>query len=108
MIRILFILLIISNVAYGATYYVCETATGDESGSSYANCMDIADHNADTYTGGDLIYLCGTITSQILTPSSGSDGSPIVYDGDCSGGAAVLDGQDTIGYNGMFRLTGES
>lgn len=65
--------------AWGATYYVADSAAGDGSGDSYANRMSVASHNADTYTAGDVIYLCGTIPSRVTPPNSGSGGTYITY-----------------------------
>jgi hypothetical protein len=47
--------------------------------------MSVASHNAGSFAAGDTIYLCGTITSEIQPPSSGSAaGGRITYDGDDS------------------------
>ena len=35
--------------------------------------MSVARHNNSTFSGGDVITLCGTISSQVIIPSSGSD-----------------------------------
>lgn len=74
------------------TYYVAQTAAGTEDGSSYANRMSVASHNADTFNAGDVIYLCDTISSQVVIPSSGStgDGNRITYRGDYASHAAIM------------------
>lgn len=76
------------------THYVAQTAAGDEDGSTYADRMDVVDHNADTYgfAASDVIYLCDTISSQVIIPVSGSTGvgNRIEYNGNLSGHEGVL------------------
>jgi hypothetical protein len=89
-----------------------KAGTGD--GSSYVNRMSLSRHNAVTSpeekkmllkTGvssgisqGDTVFLCGDMTSQLNVSSSGSEGSPIIYSGDCPGdeGSINIDGPDGI------------
>lgn len=77
-----------------ATHYVAQTAAGDEDGSTYADRMDVVDHNADTFgfAASDDIYLCDAITSQVIIPVSGAtgDGNRITYKGDLSGHEGLL------------------
>ena len=76
------LLLLFPHVARGATYYVSESGSGDGSGRNKTNCMSVAAHNTFSFRPGDLIYLKGTIDSEVVPPSSGSaSGGDIVYDG---------------------------
>lgn len=77
--------LIIGSTAFSATYYVTQAGSGAGNGSSYADSMSVAAHNAGSFSAGDTIYLCDNITSQVVPPSSGSAGNRIVYDGACGG-----------------------
>lgn len=90
-ILLVLLILLFAVPVRAVTYYVCDTATGDESGDSFANCMDVADHNSgDDFSGDDIIYLCDTITSTITCPSSGTSGHVITYKGDYAGHAADI------------------
>lgn len=62
-----------------ATYYVAQSDAGDHSGSSLANAMSVTRHNASTFSGDDIIILNGTLTTQLVVPSSGTSGHPISY-----------------------------
>ena len=109
---IILFFLLLPSFAYGTTYYVLEG--GNDTDPTGANCgansMSPSTHNSTVFSGGDLIYLCDTITSAIATAntSGGSSGNHLVYDGSYSGHAGIIDGQDTSGFSGMFRITGES
>lgn len=85
---ILLICLLIPSVASSTTYYVTQSGSGD--GLSYENSMSVSAHNADTFLGNDVIYLCDTITSKVVPPNSGSSGSPITYRGDYPSHTALL------------------
>jgi hypothetical protein len=85
--------LIIIQVCFGATYYMREdgTAANKAAASSCdaaATSMSVATHNAETFTAGDIIYVCnsgGTYSTTTWNlPSSGTVGVPIRYIG--SGG----------------------
>ena len=79
---LLFLLFIFPCWAQSATYYVAQTAAGSGDGSSHANWMSVSSHNCSTFIPGDVIYLVGTITSQLEVPSSGSPiEGYITYDG---------------------------
>lgn len=90
--KVLFIicLLLIPVSAFSATYYVAQTAGGTGTGASYENRMSVASHNAATFSGDDVIYLCDTITSQVDAPSNGTSGHVITYRGDDAGHEALL------------------
>ncbi|MCK4817725.1 hypothetical protein KA005_18290, partial [bacterium] len=83
--------------SWSATYYVAQSSVGSGNGSSYANRMSVSSHNSSSFSAGDTIYLCGTITSAIYPPSSGANGNPIIYDGDCPSGTPVEVINTTIG-----------
>jgi hypothetical protein len=55
--------------------------------------MNESVHDGETFSAGDIIELCddGGNFSKIVPPSSGSSGSPIVYQG-ASGDTATIDG----------------
>jgi hypothetical protein len=74
------------------TYYVTQAGSGTADGSSYANSMSVAGHNAGSFSGDDVIYLCDTITSSVDAPDSGTSGHPIIYRGDYASHAAIIDG----------------
>jgi len=76
---------------WGATYYVTQTGSGTRDGLTYANSKSVSAHNSSTFASDDIVYLCDTITSQVIVPSSGTSGHPIVYRGDYPGHPGVLD-----------------
>jgi hypothetical protein len=76
----------------GATYYITQSGSGAHDGTTYANSDSIAHHNAATYAADDIIYLCDTITSTVIPPSSGTSGHPIIYRGDYAAHAGILNG----------------
>jgi len=86
--------------------YVTQNGAGNFSGSSYANAMSVASHNTAELSGDDIIYLCDTITSTVIAPSSGTSGHPIVYRGDYEGHPCIIDGEDTLDY--CVRLSSRS
>ncbi len=82
-----------------ATYYMradgsaANKAAATSAGAA-STSMDIAKHNSETFSAGDIIVVsdAGGIYRAILTPpSSGSSGSPIVY---IPSGAPVINGSD--------------
>jgi hypothetical protein len=84
--------------SWAATYYVTQAGAGAADGSTYANAMSVAGHNAGSFSGDDVIYLCGNITSTVAPPSSGNSGHQIVYDGACPGYPGVIDGENNIAF----------
>jgi hypothetical protein len=83
--------LVFVGTGQAATYYVCQTATGNGSGDSYDNCKSVSSHNSGSFSADDIIYLCDNITSQVTPPSSGSsDSHRITYRGDYSGHAGTI------------------
>src|SRR3990172_5515404 len=71
------------------TYYIRADGTAANKGaasgpgSTQSACMNIAVHNGETFSAGDIIKLCddgGIFRGAIVPPSAGSVGSPIVYE----------------------------
>ena len=66
---------------YKPSVYVAQTAAGSGNASSCANAESVATLNANTHSewlAGNVIGLCGTITSEITAAGSGTRSSPIV------------------------------
>ena len=87
----LFVLAMSPKDLRASTYYVTQNGSGNGSGSSYTNSMSISSHNSNSLSPGDTIYLCDTITSTVIVPSSGSSGKYITYRGDYAGHAGKID-----------------
>ncbi|MDH3267860.1 MAG: right-handed parallel beta-helix repeat-containing protein [Ignavibacteria bacterium] len=82
-------------------------ATGP--GSTQANCMSIATHDAQTFSAGDTIFVCddgGVFRDQMDVPSSGSDGSPIVYIAE-SGDTPIINSADIFTSFSESGVTGD-
>ena len=92
------LILLLACPSWAATYYVTQAGAGAADGSTYANAMSVAGHNAGSFSGDDVIYLCGNITSTVAPPSAGTSGHPIVYDGACPGYPGVIDGENNIAF----------
>ena len=88
-----------SAANYSGTVYVTQNAQGLGDGSSYANSISIATHNASTFSAGATIYLCDTITTALTVPSSGNVSNVIIYRGDYSGHPGIIDGANVISIN---------
>ena len=90
-----------------ATYYMTQNGNGSADGSSLENAMSVTTHNGMTFSEGDIINVSGTITSSILPPSSGSDGHPIIYDGnegEATYGTTLLQGVNTTEAHYPIRI----
>jgi hypothetical protein len=75
-----------------AIHYVTSAGSGDGTGSSYANSMSLATHNAHAFIPDDIVYMCDTFTaSYIDVPAAGTSGHPIVYRGDYTDHTCVID-----------------
>lgn len=70
-----------TSLVYGGSYYVSENSRGRGNGSSYSDRMSVETHNGFAFKGGDHIYLCGEIESQLKIPRSGTSGNSISYRG---------------------------
>jgi hypothetical protein len=86
--KFLFVLLIcaFAGQAWGATFYLRadgEAAIGETTGcTSAATAASVTAHNAVTFSGDDIIYVCdngGTYSDRITVPSSGTSGHLITY-----------------------------
>lgn len=91
---IVIMILLLSSPAWGATYYVCQSAAGVGDGSSAGNCSAIATFNAGTAPYDDLaddtVYLLDVITTGVTIPVSGTSGHVVTIRGDYAGHAAAL------------------
>jgi parallel beta-helix repeat protein len=74
--------------AWGATYYMRADGTAANKGAATGPCgavgtaMNVTVHNGETFAAGDVINLCddgGVFRGSLVTPSPGSEGSPITY-----------------------------
>jgi hypothetical protein len=84
------------------TIYVAQTA-GTFSGGTACNgqtAISVSTFNSTTLSAGETVYLCGTITSQVVPNNGGSSGNPVLIQWDsgasvqvCNtgGGAVYLD-----------------
>lgn len=79
----------------GTTYYVTQAGSGTGTGASYANSMSVATHNASTFEPDDTVYVCDSITTYIIPPSSGTSGHQIIYRGDYTGHTCTITGVTT-------------
>jgi hypothetical protein len=85
--KLILLFLLLSSPAWAATYYMrldgtAVNKTAATSCSAASTAMSVSTHNGETFSAGDTITLCsegGTITAQLIPPSSGSSGSPITY-----------------------------
>jgi len=79
--------LLTSSPVWGAVYYMradgkAANKAAATSCSSPSTAMSVATHNAQTFSGDDIIYLCsdgGDFKATITAPSSGTSGHPITY-----------------------------
>jgi len=64
--------------AWGADYYIAQSAAGSGDGSSCGNARAVTwNWTSPTVAAGDTVHLCGTFTSTLTIPRSGSPGAPI-------------------------------
>jgi hypothetical protein len=74
-----------TGVAFAEDIYITQTAQGSDSGANAANAHSASWFNTSGNWGsgtgkigpGDIVHLCGTLTSSITVQSSGTSGSPI-------------------------------
>lgn len=69
-------LAVISNAA---EYQLTTSGAGSGNGSNLSNAMSVSTHNSGTFSPGDTIVINGTVSEQIIPPSSGTSGNPITY-----------------------------
>lgn len=93
---LILLLLLISCPVWGATYYIRQDGTaaiGSTSSCDTANtAANISAHNGASFSAEDLIILChqgGPFgdSDNLVAPSSGSSGSPIIYRGESNAGS---------------------
>lgn len=98
------LLLLLPNLAWGATYYMRVDGTAANMAvatgpcGTVGNTASIATHNAGTFAGDDIINLCddgGNYTAILIPPSSGTNGHSITYQA-ATGDIPVIDGGDSI------------
>lgn len=93
-------LLFFAGQAWGADFYLRadgEAAIGETTGcGSAAAASNVTAHNAATFSGDDVIYLCdGTYADRITAPSSGTSGHLITYK-NASGASPIIDVAGTL------------
>ena len=90
--------------AFGATYFMRADGTAANKAAASGpcgtggNCMSIATHDGETFSGDDIIKLCddgGVYRDQMDIPSSGTSGHPIIYQAE-SGDTPIISGADII------------
>jgi len=103
--------LILPSLASAETYFIRNDGTATQSNaalsnggscSSDSNAMSVNDHNSGSFSPGDTIYLCDTITSEVQVPSSGSAGNVITYRGDYAGHPGKISRQQEVDVSGIF------
>lgn len=77
--------------SYAETYYVSQNEVGNGLGLDYKNRMSVYKHNNASFKPGDVIYLCDTINSKVVPPSSGVKDREITYKGNLEGHIGVID-----------------
>jgi len=83
------LLMCLFGQASAATIYISQSGSGD--GSTYANAAAYT-YYRNTSAPGDIIYVCGTITSQLRAKQNGSAESPIIlYSCETKYGASTND-----------------
>jgi hypothetical protein len=93
--RLLILLLsLFANSVWAATQYICESAAGNGSGSSLANCKAAGTNFASITVGAsDVLRICSTIRGA-LTITSTND---VTVDLDCNDEAAgEITGADVV------------
>jgi hypothetical protein len=95
---LIFCLFLMVTPLYATTYYMRGDGTAANkaaatSCSAASTAMNVAKHNSQTFSPGDIITLCdtgGSFTDAVLiVPSSGSAGNPISY---TNSGSPVIEG----------------
>lgn len=107
----------IPSISLSESFYVAQESAGKGNGSSYANRMSVFTHNRTKFNPGDVIYLSGTITSEITVNSSGSaEDGYIIYDGyesgncdqinsECTESALIERNNKATGVRGIYALS---
>lgn len=110
---ILIVLLFFTSISNATDFYIAQNEAGAESGASCADAYAVTWFNTSGNWAnpkqigkigpGDTVHLCGTISSALTVPISGSAGQPITiyWEPDAKLSAAALDGT-------WLRATGKS
>ncbi|HUV58661.1 MAG TPA: choice-of-anchor Q domain-containing protein [Desulfatiglandales bacterium] len=108
----LLLLLIAARPGWAAIYYMRADGTATDKVAATGPCgqidatMSVITHNAQSFSSGDIIYLCdngGEYKSSIIAPSSGTDGHPITYT-NAAGALPVIDLSTEVSKKGWFSL----
>lgn len=112
--RTIFFMLMLglSGVASGTTYYVSSSSGSDSNSgtSSAAAWKTIAKVNGSTFAGGDSILLRrGDVWNESLVPPSpGASGNPITFDAYGTGAAPNLTGYYAVPSSAWINVTGNA
>jgi trimeric autotransporter adhesin len=104
------ILALLISPLWGATYYVSQSAQTPFSGGTACNGHNTSAYtflSSGSYTAGDTIYLCGTITNEVSMGHSGTSGSRInvIFDTGASITRGVCDSSYCFNFNGQSYIT---
>ncbi len=108
----IFLVLSLSEAAFGTTYYV-SSSTGSDSNSGTASTAPwrtIAFVNAQTFLPGDsILFKRGDVWNESLVPpSSGTSGNPIAFDAYGNGPAPNLTGYYAVPTSAWINVTGNA
>ena len=103
----LFFVLLFARISHAENIYISQSGTG--AGASCSNPRSASWFNtsgnwgsgAGQINGGDTVYLCGTITSDLTMQGSGSSGNVITIDGT----SATLGTSSNINADGLGYIT---
>jgi len=99
--------------AFATNYYVTQSGTG--TGTSSSSPWSVANYNASTKpTGGDTVFVSGTITSTLSPGSGGTSSAPLIIDASAadftpaSGSAALIISSDYVTFTQGGTFSGGS
>jgi hypothetical protein len=88
-----------TSKATATDYYITQSGSGGGGGLTYANSDSVATFNAGAapYNNldADTVYLCGTITTAVVVPDSGTVGNVITIRGDYAADPGIISGACT-------------
>lgn len=74
--KLVLLILLLASPAFGADYYIAQSAAGTEDASSCANAKAVTwNWTTPNVTDGDTVHVCGTITSTLAVPVAGTSSS---------------------------------